>query len=90
MKPEIVSKNILDMTYQKQLATATTAIIVGLTYLIGVTIAFLSNQVNISSLKSFAVFVFISNGILGGSLIFFISAGINMKKTLEKISLLSF
>ncbi len=62
---ERVKKNILDIHYNKYLQYFNTTIIVSFTYLIGVSIAFITKQVDYKDPAQLSLVVLISIGFLG-------------------------
>ena len=65
MDDEVKKKNVLDLQFQKYLTIASTSIIIAFTYFVGVGIAILTKQVNLSDFISAGVLMVISLGILG-------------------------
>ena len=65
MDEDLKRKNILDLQFQKYLTIASTSIIIAFTYFVGVGIAILTKQVNLSDFISAGVLMVISLGILG-------------------------
>jgi len=65
MDEDLKRKNILDLQFQKYLTIASTSIIISFTYFVGVGIAILTKQVNLSDFISAGVLMVISLGILG-------------------------
>ena len=65
MNEDLKRKNILDLQFQKYLTIASTSIIISFTYFVGVGIAILTKQVNLSDFISVGVLMVISLGILG-------------------------
>ena len=65
MEEELKKKNVLDLQFQKYLTIASTSIIIAFTYFVGVGIAILTKQVNLSDFISVGVLIVISFGILG-------------------------
>ena len=65
MNEDLKRKNILDLQFQKYLTIASTSIIISFTYFVGVGIAILTKQVNLSDFISAGVLMVISLGILG-------------------------
>jgi len=65
MNEELKKKNILDLQFQKYLVIASTSIIIAFTYFIGVGIAILTKQVDLSDSINLGVLIIISFGILG-------------------------
>ena len=65
MNEDLKRKNILDLQFQKYLTIASTSIIIAFTYFVGVGIAILTKQVNLSDFISVGVLMVISLGILG-------------------------
>ena len=65
MNEDLKRKNILDLQFQKYLTIASTSIIISFTYFVGVGIAILTKQVNLSDFISVGVLIVISLGILG-------------------------
>ena len=65
MNEDLKRKNILDLQFQKYLTIASTSIIIAFTYFVGVGIAILTKQVNLSDFISAGVLMVISLGILG-------------------------
>ena len=53
-------KNILDLHFQKHLAIASTSVIIGFTYLIGLVIALLTRQINFRDLASWIILIVVS------------------------------
>ena len=65
MDEDLKRKNVLDLQFQKYLTIASTSIIIAFTYFVGVGIAILTKQVNLSDFISAGVLMVISLGILG-------------------------
>jgi len=65
MDEDLKRKNVLDLQFQKYLTIASTSIIIAFTYFVGVGIAILTKQVNLSDFISVGVLIVISLGILG-------------------------
>ena len=63
--PERVKKNLLDLHYNKYLQYFNTAKIISFTYLIGVSIAFITKQVNYKDPIQLFLIALISIGFLG-------------------------
>ena len=63
--PERVKKNLLDINYSKYLQYFNTTIIISFTYIIGVSIAFITKQVNYKDPTQLFLVVLISIGFLG-------------------------
>lgn len=74
-----IEKNILDLNYQKHLIIASTSIITILTYMIGLAIAFISDQVNLNS-KSLIISIVISVIIMSPTMVFFMKSMIKLKE----------
>tara|TARA_Y100000294_G_scaffold177972_1_gene206021 strand:+ start:2336 stop:2629 length:294 start_codon:yes stop_codon:yes gene_type:complete len=62
---EKVKKNLLDINYSKYLQYFNTTIIISFTYIIGVSIAFITKQVNYRDPKQLFLVALISIGFLG-------------------------
>ena len=82
---KLVKKNILDLEFQKYLVTASTAVVVGVTYLIGIAISFVTKQIKLNDLISMLVIVILSSIILSICVSFFQRAIRNMKNIVETI-----
>ncbi len=82
-------KNILDLTYQKHLQIATASVIVFFTIVVGLTVAFVTNQLQWSnSTHLFSVLAILA--LFGVSCLFIVSrSSRHMKKIIEAIEQLS-
>ncbi len=67
----LLEKNILDLQFQKNLVIASTTVVIAFTYLIGVAIAFVTDQINVYSVFSFATLLLMSGVVLVPCLFFF-------------------
>ena len=63
--PERVKKNLLDIHYSKYLQYFNTTIIISFTYLIGVSIAFITKQIDYKDPKQLFLIALVSIGFLG-------------------------
>ena len=79
MNEDLKRKNILDLQFQKYLTIASTSIIIAFTYFVGVGIAILTKQVNLSDFISVGVLMVISLGILGICSSLFFNAVFNLR-----------
>ncbi len=68
---EIIKKNILDLQYQKYLMIASASLIVSFTYLVGVSIAFMTKQIRLDNLVDMVFLGIFSSAILGICIITF-------------------
>ena len=60
----IIKKNILDLRYNKYLQYQTTAIITLVTYMIGVTIAVLTKQINYQDMRQLLIVAVLTIGMV--------------------------
>ena len=79
MDDELKRKNVLDLQFQKYLTIASTSVIIAFTYFVGVGIAVLTKQVNLSDFISVGVLIVISLGILGICASLFFNAIFHLK-----------
>ena len=70
---KLMRKNILDLYFQKSLIVASTSVIVFFTYLVGLVLGFLTNQIKFDTLIITVLFLF-SAAILGSCAFFFFKA----------------
>jgi len=75
----IIKKNILDLQYQKYLMIASASLIVSFTYLIGVSISFITKQIRLDNLVDMVILVIFSSAILGICVIIFLRAFFHME-----------
>ncbi len=83
-----IKKNILDLNYQKNLVIISTAIIIILTYIIGVMIAFLSNAIELSFFNIIYLILFTSI-IIVSCLFFFIKSFKKLRSIPKEIEALN-
>ena len=84
MDEKVKIKNVLDLHFQKHLTIASTSVIIAFTYLIGISISFLTKQIKFDNMISISAIIIISIGILGiCSLLFFNSQ--NHLKNIPKV-----
>lgn len=79
-----IEKNVLDLNFQKQLAIASTAVIVAFTYLIGVVIATFARQITLAG-KALGILSAFSIIVLGLCGIVLYKATVRMREVLEEI-----
>jgi len=60
MENDQIRKNILDLNFQKYLVIASTSVVIGFTYILTVTIAFFTDQLNFNNFFYFLFVLFIS------------------------------
>jgi len=84
-----IRKNLLDLEYQKYLQFYTTSIIILFTYIIGIGIALLTNQININDYNQLAVLIIMSSTIVGISLASLLIFNINLKRINEEVKKLA-
>ncbi len=80
MEEELKRKNVLDLQFQKYLIIVSTSIIIAFTYFIGVGIAILTKQVNLSDFISVGVLIVLSSGVLGICSTLFFNAVFHIRK----------
>ena len=88
MDEQLKRKNVLDLQFQKYLIIASTSIIIAFTYFIGVGIAILTKQINLSDFISVWVLIIISLGVLGICSALFLNAVFhirNIPKVMKEI-----
>ncbi len=74
MENEIKWKNILDLQFQKYLAASSTTRIIVFTYFVGISIAILTKQLDLSDFKIMPILLIISSAVLGMCAILFFNA----------------
>ena len=79
MNDETKKKNILDLQFQKYLVVASTSVIIGFTYAIGVGIALFSKQIRLDDFNSMGAIFVISVGVLSVCSISFFNAVFHLK-----------
>lgn len=67
-------KNILDLQFQKNLALASTSLIIFFTYLVGITIAILTKEIDWTNIISMIFLAIISSVVVSVCFIFFMRA----------------
>ena len=87
MRPDI-KKNLLDLSFQKQLVIASTAIILGFTYIVGFGVALVTNQIDLKSNVTLALLIIITILLYGILSIFFLKARKNMEFIVKDIKTL--
>ena len=80
-----VKKNLLDLTYNKYMQYLNTVIILIFTYLMGILIAFFTNQISYENKAHLLVFFILSVLILGVNVVFIINIRNKMKNIFEEI-----
>ena len=83
-----INKNILDLNFQKHLVTASTAIVVLFTYVIGIFIAFVTGGLNLNNYVYLSVFLAVTLIIIGFCVIIFIRSYSKIKSIPEEINTL--
>ncbi|PIN90043.1 hypothetical protein COU57_04710 [Candidatus Pacearchaeota archaeon CG10_big_fil_rev_8_21_14_0_10_32_14] len=74
MDEEIKKKNILDLQFQKYLIIASTSVIIGFTYLIGVMIAMMTKQIILENYEMMLALFFISTVVIGVCSVFLLNS----------------
>ncbi len=81
MNDEIVlRKNILDNNFQKHLQITTGSLIVAFTYVIGLVIASISNQIDWIDSANVTLIIIVTIFVIGSSSIFFIRSNRKLKR----------
>ena len=69
-----IKKNLLDLHFQKNIAVASTSVVLGFTYLVGVGVAVITNQINFKNPMSWLLLAIISMLVLGYLTLIFLRA----------------
>ena len=80
-----VKKNLLDIHFQKNLIIASTSVILGFTYIIGVSIAVITRQINFKNPMSWLLLAIISMLVLGYLTLIFLRARHHIENILHLI-----
>jgi len=80
-----IRKNLLDLHFQKYLVIASTSVILGFTYLIGVGIAVITNQINFEEPLSWIILAMLSMLFLSLISVLFFRAAFHIKNILRII-----
>lgn len=82
---EKVKKNLLDVHYTRYLQYFNTTIIISFTYLIGVSIAFITKQINYKDPKQLILIALVSIGFLGIMMILLVNFKEHLNRILKEI-----
>ena len=80
-----IKKNLLDLHFEKNLVIASTSMILGFTYLIGVGVAIITKQINFQNPSSWLLLAIISMLVLGYLTLIFFKARNHVKNILNLI-----
>jgi len=80
---ERTKKNILDLQFQKYLVIASTSVIIAFTYIVGISIALFSEQIQLNDFIRMIALFAISAGILGYCSILFYNSAFHLKNILK-------
>ncbi len=83
MDDDALKKNILDLHFHKYLIIASTSIIISFTYLIGVGVAYVTNQIKLDDFVSMTILFIFSTALLGLCAFFFFKAYYHIKNILS-------
>jgi hypothetical protein len=86
--PDHLRKNLLDLQYHRQLQYYNTSLIALLTYFVGVAIAIITNQINLSAVKQLLMLMLFSAAFLGTIFYLLRLFRVRMGKIIEEVKTL--